>query len=126
MDVPPRFHMATRYFYAAPNHRNPQRRVATKQAHIKAKGDDDGVVRMEGCPVSVAEQVLALVALSGVKNPYLDPANMVGFSRAYLGWKSRVALNRLQFKRYQTNGTFEHRGYAAPESVVPLGPSGVS
>ena len=92
----------------------------------KVKGDDDGVVRMEGCPVSVAEQVLALVALSGVKNPYLDPANMVGFSRAYLGWKSRVALNRLQFKRYQTNGTFEHRGYAAPESVVPLGPSGVS
>jgi len=72
-------------------------------------------MRMEGCPVSVAEQVLALVSLGGLKNPYLDPAQVVGFTRGYLGWRGRVALNRLQRKRYQTNGTFRERGQAAPQ-----------
>ncbi len=73
------------------------------------------VIRLEGCPVSVAEQVLALVNLSGVKNPYFDRENMMSFGRAYLGWKSRVVLNRLQRKRYQQHGTFGSRGQAAPE-----------
>ena len=58
------------------------------------------VVRLEGCPVSVAEQVLALVNLGGLKNPYTNRENMLSFGRAYLGWKTRVALNRLQRKRY--------------------------
>jgi hypothetical protein len=40
---------------------------------------------------------------------------MLTFARAYLGWKARVALNRLQRKRYQQNGTFRERGLAAPE-----------
>jgi hypothetical protein len=73
------------------------------------------VVRLEGCPVSVAEQVLALVTVSGVKNPYYNRDSMLTFGRAYLGWKARVALNRLQRKRYQQNGTFRERGQAAPE-----------
>ncbi|MGN6104256.1 MAG: DUF362 domain-containing protein [Kofleriaceae bacterium] len=81
-----------------------------------ARGKMTGeVVRLEGCPVSVAEQVLALVSLSEVKNPYFDPSNMLTFSRAYLGWKTRVALNKLQRRRYQQNGTFRERGEAAPE-----------
>ena len=81
-----------------------------------AKGKMGGeVIRLEGCPVSVAEQVLALVSVSGVKNPYCDRENMMTFGRAYLGWKTRVALNRLQRKRYQQNGTYQHRGQAAPE-----------
>jgi hypothetical protein len=42
---------------------------------------------------------------------------MVTFGRAYLGWKSRVMLNKLQRKRYQQNGTFAHRGEAAPEGL---------
>src|SRR5690606_23566264 len=33
-----------------------------------AKAKNDPVIRLEGCPVSVAEQVLALVTLSGAKN----------------------------------------------------------
>jgi uncharacterized protein (DUF362 family) len=81
-------------------------------ARAKTRGD---VIRLQGCPVSVAEQVLALVSLSDVKNPYLDPSQIVGFGRAYLGWKSRVALNRLQRKRYQRDGAFAERGQAAPE-----------
>jgi hypothetical protein len=52
-------------------------------AGVKLRGD---VIRLEGCPVSVAEQVLALVSISGVKNPYYDRDNMLSFGRAYLGW----------------------------------------
>jgi hypothetical protein len=89
--------------------------IFAKLASAKGKLAGD-VVRLEGCPVSVAEQVLALVdAAPGVKNPYLDRANMMTFARAYLGWKGRVAINKLQRKRYQTNGTFLERGQAAPE-----------
>jgi uncharacterized protein (DUF362 family) len=84
-----------------------------------AKGKLRGeVVRLEGCPVSVAEQVLALVSVAeanGLKNPYYDRSNMVTFGRAYLGWKARVTLNKLQRKRYQQNGPFQSRGQAAPE-----------
>ncbi|HLL21040.1 MAG TPA: DUF362 domain-containing protein [Kofleriaceae bacterium] len=81
----------------------------------KLRGD---VVRLEGCPVSVAEQVLALVsvgAAAGLKNPYYDRTNVMTFGRAYLGWKARVTLNKLQRKRYQQNGTFRERGQSAPE-----------
>lgn len=73
------------------------------------------VIRLEGCPVSVAEQVLALVNIGGLKNPYFDANNMVTFGRAYFGWKARVMLNKLQRKTYQRNGTFTERGQAAPE-----------
>jgi uncharacterized protein (DUF362 family) len=72
-------------------------------------------LRLGGCPVSVAEQVLALVAVGGLKNPYLDPRQSSKFTRGYLGWRSRVALNLLQRKRYQQVGAFRERGAAAPE-----------
>ena len=72
-------------------------------------------LRLEGCPVSVAEQVLALVGISGAKNPYLDPAQIVSFNRGYLGWRARVALNRVLGQRYQKQGSFRERGQAAPE-----------
>jgi uncharacterized protein (DUF362 family) len=91
--------------------------IFAKLAAARGKLDAD-VVRLEGCPVSVAEQVLALVsvgAANGLKNPYLDRSNMVTFGRAYLGWKARVAINKLQRKRYQQNGTFRERGQAAPD-----------
>ncbi len=89
--------------------------IFAKLAAAKGKLTGKDVIRLEGCPVSVAEQVLALVSLSTVKNPYYDRENMMTFGRAYLGWKARVALNRLQRKRYQQNGTFASRGQAAPE-----------
>ena len=76
---------------------------------------DQPYIRLEGCPVSVAEQVLALVSLSEVKNPYLDPQQIMYFNRGYLGWRARVTLNRLMGRRYQRNGSFRDRGQAAPE-----------
>jgi uncharacterized protein (DUF362 family) len=86
--------------------------VKLGKAGAKVRGD---VIRMEGCPVSVAEQVLALAAIGKTNNPFLDPSQATIFTRAYLGWKSRVILNRLQRKRYQKNGTFNERGQAAPD-----------
>jgi uncharacterized protein (DUF362 family) len=100
---------------------------STKDPHV-ARGQDvfaklagakknlrGDVIRLEGCPVSVAEQVLALVTVGKLKNPYFDPKNMLTFGRAYFGWKARVTLNKLQRKRYQQNGTFASRGEAAPD-----------
>jgi len=77
-----------------------------------------GWMRLEGCPVSVAEQVLALVNIAKVNNPYLSADQVTKFNRGYLGWRGRVALNRLQGKRYQENGSYGRRGQAAPEIDV--------
>ncbi|HVK83706.1 MAG TPA: DUF362 domain-containing protein, partial [Kofleriaceae bacterium] len=91
--------------------------IFVKLATAKSKLAGD-VVRLEGCPVSVAEQVLAILSVAPkVKNPYLDPTQVVTFGRAYLGWKARVALNKLQKRRYQRNGAFRERGQAAPELI---------
>ena len=88
-------------------------------AKLLATSRNQPYLRLEGCPVSVAEQVLTLVGLSDVKNPYLDPAQIVSFNRGYLGWRARVALNRLLGKRYQKPGAFQERGQAAPDVSVP-------
>jgi hypothetical protein len=71
-------------------------------------------LRLSGCPVSVAEQVLALVGLSGAKNPYLDPSQAVSFNLSYLGWRAHNALDRLRGRPYQKRGPVE-RGQAMPE-----------
>ena len=71
-----------------------------------------------GAELKFASRVLALVSIAGVKNPYMDPRQVGTFLRGYLGWRGRVALNRLQRKRYQQNGTFAHRGQAAPELAL--------
>jgi uncharacterized protein (DUF362 family) len=88
--------------------------VFKKLAVAKAKLRGD-VIRLEGCPVSVSEQVLALVTIGNLDNPFFDRRNMATFGRAYFGWKARVTLNKLQRKTYQKNGTFTERGQAAPE-----------
>ncbi len=62
---------------------------------LKARGADH--VRLPGCPISVAEQVLMLCHLSGAKNPYFDPRIVMGFNRGYLGWR----LAALRRGRYQ-------------------------
>jgi len=94
-------------------HTATQTDIFVKLAGAKSKIAGE-VVRLEGCPVSVAEQVLALVEIGKLKNPFLDPKNMIQFGRGYFGWKGRVALNRLGGKTYQQNGTFTERGEAAP------------
>ena len=72
------------------------------------------------------EQVLTLVAVGGLKNPYMDPRHVSTFTRSYLGWRSRVALNLLQRKRYQQNGTFAERGQAAPDLTAAAPPARVA
>lgn len=80
-----------------------------------AKAKDAPYVRMEGCPVSVAEQVLALVTLSGMKNPYLNPTEAFRFNKSYIAWRGATLAQRVKGTPYQKNGTFCHRGQAAPE-----------
>ena len=75
-------------------------------------------LRLQGCPVSVAEQVLTLVALSDVKNPYFDPAQILTYNKGYLGWRSQQAMQRLRGKSYQIQG-LTARGDAAPNMTQP-------
>lgn len=75
---------------------------------------DEPHIRLDGCPVSVAEQVLALVSLGGLKNPYFDPQQNLAFNKAYLGWRSTTAIQRLRGVPYQKHGPCA-RGEAAPE-----------
>jgi uncharacterized protein (DUF362 family) len=71
------------------------------------------VMRLTGCPVSVAEQMWALIAIGGLKNPTRDFEGM----KNYLTWKSRMALKKLGGHKYQINGPTQ-RGEAAPELSV--------
>lgn len=84
--------------------------VAARFASARGKSH----LRLHGCPVSVAEQVLALVAFIGAKNPYFDPSEVIGFNKAYLTWKAAVAGQRLSGRKYQVSGAAE-RGEARPE-----------
>ncbi|EYF03487.1 DUF362 domain-containing protein [Chondromyces apiculatus] len=77
---------------------------------------NDDYLRLEGCPVSVAEQVLALVGLGGLKNPYLAPDQLVQFNKAYLTTRGVTAARRLKGQPYQVHGPCG-RGGAAPEEV---------
>jgi uncharacterized protein (DUF362 family) len=81
-----------------------------------AKGEQ--VVRFEGCPVSVAEQVLMLVFLSGAKNPFFEPGESLAFNKAYLQWRGTMAMKRLQGIPYQKPGPAP-RGEAAPVLDAP-------
>ena len=73
--------------------------------------------RMKGCPVSVSEQVLALVNISGAQNPIFDKTYMKQFNAGYAGAKWG-AMKRAFSKPYQKPGV-TNRGQAAPQ-VVPL------
>ena len=78
---------------------------------LKNKGTD--YFRMKGCPVSVSEQVLALVNISGAQNPIFDKAYMKMFNAGYAGakWGS---MKRALRKPYQKPGAHK-RGAAAPD-----------
>ena len=90
--------------------------IFAKMLKVMAKirsSKDDPHIRLEGCPVSVAEQVLALVFLGGLKNPYFDAQNTLAYNKAYLQWRSTTALQRLRGVPYQKPGPVA-RGEAAP------------
>jgi uncharacterized protein (DUF362 family) len=71
-------------------------------------------LRLEGCPVSVSEQLLALSGLTGAKNPFLQPEEAVKFNKAYMAWRAKAMAMKLMGKPYQRKGPAE-RGAAAPE-----------
>jgi hypothetical protein len=75
-------------------------------------------VRLTGCPVSVAEQVLALLSLGNTKNPYWSAREIIGFNKGYLRSKAAVAARRLRGLTYQTRGP-ARRGDGAPEMPSP-------
>lgn len=92
--------------------------VTTKFA--RSKNADH--LRLEGCPVSVAEQALLIVSLAGLKNPYFAPEEMVRFNKAYLMWRGVTVAQRLGGTPYQVHGPC-HRGEAAPEITAPPAPA---
>ena len=55
-------------------------------------------MRLPGCPVSVAEQVLLLADISGAKNPYFDPRTAINFTKSYLAFRT---ANLFKFRPYQ-------------------------
>jgi uncharacterized protein (DUF362 family) len=93
--------------------------IYSKLASVRRKvhqADRADFVRFEGCPVSVAEQVLGLVELTKCKNPYLDPREIVRYNRAYLGWRAATAFKRMIGEPYQRSaGGNGERGEAKPE-----------
>ncbi len=78
---------------------------------------EDRRVRIGGCPVSVAEQVLLLAAVAGVSNPYLHPKRSLRFAGSYLSWRTRTALARLRGEPYH-KGSLLARGVA--KTVAPV------
>ncbi len=74
-------------------------------------------VRLAGCPVSVAEQALALVHLAELNNPYTDPAHAATFQAGYMKWRAQTLFDRLKGHKYQQPGACS-RGQAAPELSV--------
>jgi uncharacterized protein (DUF362 family) len=79
-------------------------------------GKDD-VIRLEGCPVSVAEQVLALVKLGNLKNPYFDIEQARPFMSAYFGWRLHELAQKLLGIPYQSSATYT-RGQAEPRLLA--------
>lgn len=70
-------------------------KMAKMEALFYSAGD---VFRISGCPVSVAEQVLVLVKLGKLKNPYFDLKEALPFTSCYLSWRTRQLIN-LIFRR---------------------------
>jgi uncharacterized protein (DUF362 family) len=91
--------------------------IYAKMASVTAKmamTRNEPHVRLEGCPVSVAEQVLTLVSLAGTNNPYLAPDQIIQFNKSYLAWRGATVAKRIGGTPYQIHGPCS-RGEAAPE-----------
>lgn len=82
------------------------------------KNRNEDHFRMAGCPVSVAEQVLMLVKLGDLRNPYFDPSMAVGFTHSYFSWRTRQAIQRILGEPYNKPGAYK-RGSARPAQNLP-------
>ena len=74
---------------------------------------NDRVVEIRGCPVSVAEQVLLLVKMGRLKNPYFDPQQAIQFTNCYLSSRTQRLLRSLRRNPYNITGPAD-RGAAVP------------
>ena len=94
--------------------------IFAKMAKVtfKTAGKRGGVVRVAGCPVSVAEQLLTLVNIGKLPNPYVDPSQAIPFTSAYLSWRTRTLMHRVLGQPYQKAGPTE-RGASRPEQNLP-------
>jgi uncharacterized protein (DUF362 family) len=97
--------------------------VKTNYRMWQSRNDD--VFRMTGCPVSVAEQVLMLVKLGRLKNPYFDMSQALGFTNAYFRKRTHDAIQRILGVPYQTaeGSPASPRGASRPSQNLP--PDGV-
>jgi hypothetical protein len=86
-------------------------KLASVTANVATSGK---VVRLHGCPVSVAEQILALCSVTGANNPIFDKTEIVQFNKAYLSWRGATAMRRLGGQPYQREGATQ-RGEGKPE-----------
>jgi uncharacterized protein (DUF362 family) len=81
------------------------------------KARNKQVIRVEGCPVSVAEQVLYVVGVGKVKNPYLDLRSSIKFNMAYIAWRVTTFFKRLFGKSYQIRALSEGERGRAPHGA---------
>lgn len=97
----------------------PELDIYAKMANVllqAQKALHEPYLRLRGCPVSVAELILALSILGGVKNPYLSPEEAVRFTSQYVARRAARGLQRLQGRPYLVQG-FDERGAARPDPV---------
>jgi hypothetical protein len=71
------------------------------------------VIRVTGCPVSVAEQTLYMATIGKVKNPYLQPSLARPFVFAWFGWRLAQLSRWLRGLPYQQGLDDADRGQAA-------------
>jgi hypothetical protein len=69
-------------------------------------------LRLDGCPVSVAELILVLAELGGAKNPYLSPQEIVRFNAAYVAQRAAKLAGWARGEAYLAPGG--KRGAARP------------
>jgi hypothetical protein len=75
-------------------------------------------IHLRGCPVSVAEQVLALVEHGKLVNPYFDLQMLPSFMSTYFSWRTRTLMQRVFGQAYNKPGP-THRGQARPGLNLP-------
>ena len=75
-------------------------------------------MRIGGCPVSVAEQVLMLVKLARLKNPYHDRSQALPFVSSYFKTKTMNAIRQALGSGTMVRGP-TRRGAARPHQNLP-------
>jgi hypothetical protein len=80
------------------------------------KARHEPYLRLEGCPVSVAELILVLAELGGAKNPYFSPREVLRFNAAYVAQRAQKLSRWAEGKPYLLPEAGE-RGNARPVLV---------